>query len=277
MFDHAPSSDHSLLQDPAFAATLRALGQTPLHLPNGQMLLSRRLCGIPVLMLPRATPPPDLNAQLKHLNLHRRPLILSPEDPCALPRAIRLRKPQTRALLDLSPDRETRRAALHGKWRNALRKAERASLKIRRTALPPDPDHPLLRAETAQAHKRRYGNWPSPLTAMFASVAPKQTVLFTALKGRRQLAQCLFLRHGAQATYHIGHTTDAGRAFAAHTLLIWTAANWLADQGTHTLDLGLIDPTNPGLTRFKLRTGATLHPTGGTWLHWSPLARTSPP
>ena len=273
MFDHVPSTDHSLLQDPAFAAALRSLGQSPLQLPNGQMLLSRRILGVPVLMLPRATPPPDLQAQLKHLNLQRHPIILSPEDPCAVRRSVRLRKPQTRALLDLSPDRDRRRAALHGKWRNALKRAERATLKIRRTPLPPDPNHPLLLAEVTDARKRGYGNWPPALTAAYANVAPEKTILFTAHKGRTELAHCLFLRYGTQACYHIGHTTDAGRLYGAHNLLIWSASNWLADQGCHTLDLGLIDQTNPGLTRFKVRTGAILRPTGGTWLHWSPLAR----
>lgn len=273
MLDHAPPTDCSLLQDPAFAAALRRLGQSPLHLPNGQLLLKRRLCGVPVLMLPRATPPPDLTAQLAALHLHRLPLILSPDAPCALPRSRRLRAPQTRAILDLAPDIDTRRAGLHGKWRNALRRAERAPLKIRRSNLPPDPDHPLLRAETEQARKRGYGNWPAPLTAAFAAAAPAQTHLFTAKRGKTNIAQALFLRHGAQASYHIGHTTVEGRTLNAHNLLIWNAINWLATQGCHSIDLGLIHTNAPGLTRFKLRTGASLLPTGGTWLRWTPLAR----
>lgn len=273
MLDHAAPSDHSLLQDPAFAGALRALGQTPLHLPNGQMILSRRLCGLRILMLPRATPPPDLRAQLAAINLHRLPIILSPTSPCALPRGIRLRAPQTRAILDLAPEVGSRRATLHGKWRNALRRAEKSPLRVRRTTLPPDPDHPLLRAEEAQARARGYGNWPSPLTAAFAATAPSQAHLFTAKIGRTAVAQTLFLRHGASASYHIGHTTEIGKAHAAHNLLLWHAMTWFAENGCHSIDLGLVAPNEPGLTRFKMRTGATLRPTGGTWLHWPPLAR----
>jgi hypothetical protein len=273
MLDHAAPTDHSLLQDPAFAGALRSLGQTPLTLPNGQLLLRRVLMGLPVLMLPRATPPPDLRAQLSALGLHRLPLILSPDGPCARPAAIRLRAPQIRVILDLSPDIDTRRAALHGKWRNALRRAEKSNLTVRRTHLPPDPNHPLLQAETEQARIRGYGNWPAALTAAFAGAAQKQAQLFTAKQGKSEVAQVLFLRHGAQASYHIGMISDAGKACAAHNLLIWNAMNWLAKTGCHSIDLGLVHPKEPGLTRFKTRTGAQLRPTGGTWLQWNPLAR----
>ena len=275
MFDHAPSADHSLLQDPAFAQALMLLGQSPRYLPNGQLVLSRRIMGLPLLMLPRAVPPSDLPAQLRAVKLHRRPLILSPDHPCAIPRALRLRAPQTRAVLDLSINIETRRAALHGKWRNALRRAEKSGLNIRRTPLPPDPDHPVLIEGDKQARARRYCNWPAALTAAFAATAPSQVQLFTATQAHKPLAYMLFLRHGAQASYHIGLTTDAGKACAAHNLLLWQATEWLANQGCHSLDLGLIDAKTPGLTRFKIRAGAALQQTGGTWLYWNPLARRS--
>jgi hypothetical protein len=277
MFDAAPPADTPLMQDPAFAAALRLCGQSPVTLPGGLMLLHRRLLGLPVAMLPRAAPPTDLADQLRAVGLHRVPLILSPERPHPQPRTLRLRGPQTFARLDLAPHTATRRAALHPKWRNQLSHAERASLRITEAPMPPDPTHPLLVSETAQARARGYANWPAALTAAFAAAAPQQTHLFTAHLHRRPVAHMLFLTHGARATYHIGHTTEAGKAANAHNLILWQATEWLASRGITNLDLGLIDARSPGLNRFKLRTGASQHITGGTWLHWHPLARLGGP
>jgi hypothetical protein len=273
MFDAAQPLDTALMQDVAFAAALRLCGQSPVILPGRLMVLHRRILGIQVAMLPRAAPPRDLNDQLSAVGLRRVPLILSPERPCALPRAVRLRGQQTLAQLDLIPDRDVARAALHSKWRNQLRRAEAAGLRISHGPLSPDPDHPLLRLETAQAQARRYANWPAPLTAAFAAAAPDQTRLFVAHQRGAPVAQMLFLRHGSRATYHIGHITQAGKACCAHNLLFWQASRWLAHMGHVALDLGLIDPRTPGLNRFKLRTGAVTFKTGGTWLRWRPLAR----
>jgi hypothetical protein len=49
-------------------------------------------------------------------------------------------------------------------------------------------------------------------------------------------------------------------------ILLWQAAVWLAGQGTRTLDLGAVDTVSAaGVARFKLGTGATARPLGGTW------------
>ncbi len=273
MFHSVPSrADVPLMQDPAFATALRACGQVPVTLRGGLTLLHRRIAGVPLAMLPRAVPPDELAAQLRAVGLHRTPLILSPERACAVPRAVRLRPAARRAELDLSCSKDLRRAALHGKWRNQLVKAERAGLRVDHGALPPDPHHPVLLAEVAQARGRRYQNWPLPLTVAFAAAAPAQTRLFTAFQGRKPVAHMLFLRHGDAATYHIGHISAEGRALCAHNLLLWMASDWLAAQGCTRLDLGLLDPRHASLDRFKLRSGAHVVATGGTWLRWHPLA-----
>lgn len=273
MFDAADLPHHPLMQDPAFAAALRLVGQQPVILPGGLMVLQRRICGLPLAMLPRAAPPPDLPDQLRSAGLHRSPLILSPEVPCALPRALRLAPPQQMAILPLGADRATRLARLHPKWRNQWRRAMAASLRITHSPLPADPHHPLLLAEHAQRQKRGYAGWPIPLTCAFAAATPDQTRLFTAMHKGRPIAQMLFLLHGAQASYHIGHTTPEGRADHAHNLLLMAACDWLSDHGYHSLDLGLLAPRTPHLNRFKLRSGAIPRLTGGTWLRWHPLAR----
>lgn len=265
------------MQDSAFAAALRLCGQNPITLRSGLMLLHRRVLGVPIAMLPRAAPPDDLDQQLCDQGLHRIPMILSPEQPCTLPRAVKIRGPQTLSWLNLHPNTQTARATLHPKWRNQLCRAEAAGVHISHGPMPDKVDHPLLKLETDQARARGYANWPAVLTAGFANAAPGQTRLFVARKHGNTVAHMLFLRHGSRATYHIGHISQAGKADCAHNLLMWEAGRWLALQGVETLDLGLIDPRTPGLNRFKLRTGAIKVETVGTWLRWRPLARNHRP
>ncbi|UWR27834.1 GNAT family N-acetyltransferase [Sulfitobacter sp. S223] len=274
MFDTSPPlSDHPLMQDRAFADALRLCGKVPVVLPSGLMLLSRRLMGMPVLMLPRAAPPRDLGTQLAQAGLHRHPVILSPETQCKMPRALPLSPVRSLLEVNLSQPSPVRRAALHQKWRHQLGQAEAGALRILHRPLAPD--HHLLEIEAKQARARRYQNWPSPLTAAFAQAAPEQTHLFTALLRGHPVAHMLFLTHGIRATYHIGHNSDAGRAAQAHNLLLWQAMQTLSRCGITRLDLG--PETTPQIDRFKHRAGARPRSTGGTWLRWTPLARRRQP
>ncbi|OAN98114.1 GNAT family N-acetyltransferase [Sulfitobacter geojensis] len=273
MFDEARPVLTPLMQDPAFAHALHLCGQRPMFLPDGLMMLHRRIAGVRLLMLPRAAPPHDLAAQLRSIGLHRTPLILSPETPCPMPRSLRLRKGGDRAVLDLTGSDEDRRAALHPKWRNQLKRGEKAGLMITRKPLPADPDTAILRQELRQAQQRGYANWPPPLTASFAAAAPRQTHVFRAHHKGRVVAHMLFLTHGACATYHLGHITDTGKALSAHNLLLWRACRYFAKRGAAQLDLGVLSDETPALNRFKLRCGATRRATGGTHLYWRPFAR----
>jgi hypothetical protein len=165
------------------------------------------------------------------------------------------------AELALTPDREAMRRRLAPNWRNHLRGAERAGLAIVRRPLAGVTD-PLLVAEAAQARARRYRALPHA----FACAFPKAEVHEARLHDT-PVAAMLFLRHGAVATYHIAHTTPAGRATNAHRLLLWRAMEHFAARGVTRLDLGTIDTeTSPGLAAFKLGTGATARPLGGSFL-----------
>lgn len=275
MFDAPPAPPcHSLMQDPAFTAALRSLGQMPVELPGGLTLLRRRFCGLPVLMLPRADPPDDLDARLRRAGLCHLPLLLSPEQPVLCP-GIRIRPPVICLDLPLDPVEEARRAALHGKWRNALRRAERGALRVQHGPL--DPRDPVIHHASAQAHARGYGGWPEALTRAWAKAAPAQTRIFRAVLHGTEVAQMVFLTHGARATYHMGLTNDLGRREAAHTLLMWRAMAWLTRAGIRRVDLGPSLPQAAGIDRFKLRAGAEWRATGGTWLRWRPLARKDRP
>lgn len=273
MFDEPTGAPaHTLMQDPAFAAALRRLGQRPVTLPCGLTLLSRRVAGLPFLMLPRAVPPPDLFHQLQRLGLHRRPLLLSPPHPCKLPPALCLARPRRFAVLDIDGSPSILRRRLHQKWRNQLVRAEGSRLRISRCRPSAQLMAEVTRAEAAQARAFGYANWPAALTSALADVAPEQTYLYAARLGGEVVARMLFFSHGSGATYHIGHTTGAGRAASAHNLILWRAAGDLAAGGCRTIDLGLLHDSAPGLTRFKLRTGARVCRTGGTFLRWSPFS-----
>jgi hypothetical protein len=272
MFDEARPSLSPLMQDPAFAHALHLCGQKPVFLSGGLMVLRRRIAGLNLGMLPRAAPPDDLAQQLREVGLHRAPLILSPETPCPLPRSLRLRKGCDMAVMDLTGTEQSRRAALHPKWRNQLNRSEEHKLTVTRKPLPADPDTPVLRQEAQQAQQRRYANWPAPLTASFAAAAPRQTHLFRATHKGNVVAHMLFLTHGACATYHLGHITEQGKTLCAHNLLLWRASRYFAKRGLARLHLGVLSAHTPDLNRFKLRSGAVQRQSGGTHLYWRPFA-----
>jgi len=267
MADHIPP----LSQTPFFAEALRACGQFPL-MKNGILHLQRRLFGMPLTMISRAHF--DSSSVLE--SLPSGPIVLAPDHPTpwltgtgALP----LMTPASVAELDLTLTEQQLTSHQHQKWRNRLRKAQTAQLRVQHTPMPDTPNHWLYLADhSAQRHKG-YRAWPLPLTQAFVRLGPKRSRLFTAYENSTAIAAMLFLCHGKVATYHIGQTTDRGRALNAHTLLLWQATQWLRAQGHSRLDLGLIDTrASPGLARFKLGSGATSRPLGGTWLYMPRLA-----
>ncbi|MFT7594516.1 MAG: hypothetical protein ACI8R4_001837 [Paracoccaceae bacterium] len=292
MFDTPPNPlpPPALQQHPNFVAALRACGQTPLVLdgPAPLTLLRQTLwhC-LPMAMLARVAIPSAalLADQLISAKQHRTPILISPDHPTpelARIGAVPLVSPATVAEIDLRPPIALRRAALHQKWRNRLTRAEAAlqanTLRITRQNMPIDPAHWLLQADANQQHARGYRAWPPALTLAYARENPGQAKLFTAFQARAPIAAMLFLRHGGAASYHIGHTTPAGRALSAHTLLLWHAAGWLAAKGHDRLDLGLINTEDAaGLARFKLGAGAQARALGGTWLWWPPLGHSLRP
>jgi len=75
----------------------------------------------------------------------------------------------------------------------------------------------------------------------------------------------LFLRHGNTATYYIAWTSPGGRARHAHNLLVWRAIEAMVADGVDWLDLGGIDASMPGVSRFKLGLGGDPVTLCGTW------------
>ena len=80
--------------------------------------------------------------------------------------------------------------------------------------------------------------------------------VFRADLKRDAAAGMLFLIHGRRATYHVGWTSEEGRANAAHNLILWTAMKELKARGVAVLDLGGVNTqSGAGIARFKLETG----------------------
>lgn len=185
--------------------------------------------------------------------------------------------PATIALLPLGPETEMR-AAMHPKWRSQLNRAMRKDLRVTRHPL--SPDHWLLEAEARQARARRYRSLPPALFAVFSQVNPGKALIWEAWHDGQPAAAIAVLCHGRMATWQTGVTLAEGRKRDAMALLLWEAMRWLAGRGHELLDLGILNGEDaPGLTRFKLRTGARAHRLGGTWLHLpvlAPVARRLP-
>lgn len=169
------------------------------------------------------------------------------------------------AELDLTDDAAARGRALDAKWRGhlsqAMRNAGRQGITLHRRPLSGLSD-PLLVDELSQRRMRGYRALPPGFAAAFAAAEVAE-----ARQHGTPVAAMLILCHGQAATYHIAHTSDAGRKADAHRLLLWDVMGHLAASGVTRLDLGTIDTvTSPGLAAFKLGTGAAARPLGGSFL-----------
>ncbi|MEM1128907.1 MAG: GNAT family N-acetyltransferase [Pseudomonadota bacterium] len=183
------------------------------------------------------------------------------------PGSIRVARRQAVAVIPLDRGEAAHREALHGKWRNRLRRGESAAEDIRVETLPADPQHWLLRIEATQQRTRGYRGLPPAFAAAWSFANPGQTRLFTLRRNGRPIAAMLFFLHSPGVTYQIGWSGPDGRAANAHNLLLWEACRHLRKAGFRSLDLGTIGSgAAPGLVRFKLGAGAETMELGDTWL-----------
>lgn len=260
---------HPLQQSVGFARTMRALGTHVTEYDSPRCVVQTRrfpLLG-PVHLVsrgPLVEDGQDIATVLGRWQISG-PLIVNAESPPArLPGFVKLARPKRIALLPLGPA-DTMRAALHQKWRNGLRRAERCGLATRVSRFDAEKHAWVTGAERTQQRNRGYRNWPTQFLNSFALQNPKDAKVFTTYKDGHPLAALVILCHPPWATYHLGITTPDGRACAAHAHGLWSAMNWLSKNAFMMLDLGQL--TGPdGLDRFKLRTGAQVHRLGGTWL-----------
>ena len=171
------------------------------------------------------------------------------------------------AWIDLTVGADRLRAGLNQKWRNQLLAAEGEKLRIR-DAHSGQALNWLLAEYDADRKRKRYRATSGAFAAALAICAPRprDVLLLQAERGSEPVGGVLFLRHGFSATYQIAYTSEAGRAANANRLLLWEGIRRLAADGVRWLDLGGIDASMEGVSRFKLGTGAEPVTLAGTWM-----------
>lgn len=266
-----PSWPVAFQQHPVFAAALsrlgvahRALGWSAGGVSGEVLLMARRLGPLAVEVGSRVNLPASVAADLAREGRCRL-VALTPETAMDPPGWVPVMSPAHVAEWDLTGRAGAREAALSGAWRTALRKARRAGLSVER--LRPDAARlgTVLARDLDQQRRKGYRALPG---ALVMACPPGVTELYRAHLGGRSLAEALVLRHAPSATYHLGWSSDEGRAGQAMNLLLWEAASGLAAEGFERFDLGLVATDRaPGLARFKIGTGARVRPLGATVLH----------
>ena len=158
-------------------------------------------------------------------------------------------------LVDLSPDVDTLRRNLAGKWRTDLNFALRSGLAVEQGGGGAVYERFLALFGTMRDAKnfdvRVDPGW-------FFNLPPTGTGLevLIATKDGKDAAGHVFSMLGDSAVYLFGATNELGRASKAGYLLNWHAMLLAKQRGLARYDLGGIDPdANPGGHRFKKRMG----------------------
>ena len=285
----------SLQQAWAYGQALRALG-VEIHraeIMDGERLIGlaqfqcRRLAGYIGLASCSRGPvwAADITAQEQRQALHRlkkgiptrpwRATVFSPEVPVdavsaqAMKGLHRVMTGYSTVLLDLRRSEAELRAALDGKWRNRLVRAEGLQgLQVHVRASVKDAQW-LLERENLQRQSRGFHALPTAFVQAYIDSHAQRSQAFvvaSAVQGRQTLGAMLFLRHGRCASYHIGWADEEGRRLNIHNLLLWQAMLMLRDQGIEQLDLGGVNTRAlPGISRFKLGTGGQVLTLAGTY------------
>lgn len=206
-------------------------------------------------------------------------LVITPDEPreaaAGLKGMRRVMTGDATVLIDLARSEDELRAAMESSWRNKLSKADRSGLVVQKGGLKPAQYRWLLDAEAKQRQKRGYRAMPLEMTERWQEAKSEAATgdkgaglaIYRIDKGRNPAAAMLFLIHGARATYHVGWTSEDGRANAAHNLILWHAIRDLKARGVRVLDLGGVNTqSGAGIARFKLETGGRVLERAGAYV-----------
>ena len=163
---------------------------------------------------------------------------------------------------DLNMSDEDARQNLRSNWRGSLHKAEENDLQIEWDNS--GKFYSWLREHYVMDKLSRGYNGISPkLLDNMAAISPFEPSIIIGRANRkgRTIAGILILKHGQSATYQIGWSSDEGRKYCAHHLLLWQARQRLQSYGIKDFDLGGFndDDSADGIKKFKTGTGATLY------------------
>ncbi len=171
--------------------------------------------------------------------------------------------------LDLTPDLDTLRKGLHGKWRNMLVRAEEEGLHISLHKDRPSLDLLLSYEQDARREKGYFGPGPKFIQSLHKhgnDIDYGFTVSATTKVGTEPCAMMYIFVHGTSATYVLGYSDDRGRKTRAHYAMMWHVIQHLKSIGIAHFDLGGIQPElAEGVTKFKKRIGGDIYQTIGMY------------
>jgi serine/alanine adding enzyme len=146
-------------------------------------------------------------------------------------------------------------AGMHGKHRNVVRKAQKASVAVDVTAAPDELSAFATLYERTMKRQDAAGYYffPSAYWEQLAALGG-HLVRFDALCEGEVVASALCLRGDRWLHYHLGATDDSARDLGASNLLLYTAAVWAQEQRLEEFHLGGgAGGTEDSLFAFKQR------------------------
>lgn len=161
-------------------------------------------------------------------------------------------------LLDVARSEDAIRAGLHAKWRNHLRRAEKAGLTVTASTHAEAFERFLAMFETFVARKGFDDIGPVDVHRAVQRDAPEadRFVVFAAERDGRAIAAHVASFRGDTGVYVLGATLPEALECDAAYLLAWRAILAARAAGCAWYDLGGIDPDeNPGVHHFKERIG----------------------
>ena len=159
--------------------------------------------------------------------------------------------------LPLGGDERVMFDAMESSMRQAIRKGERAGVKVRFSQ-----DQRAMETfyRLQCLTRRRHGLPPQPY-AFFLNIhrhilSKSMGVIAIADHLGAEVAASVYFYAGGRAIYKYGASDFAKQQVRASNLVMWEAMKWLAGQGVKSLHLGKTSQANEGLRRFKLNLGA---------------------
>lgn len=148
-------------------------------------------------------------------------------------------------------------AGLDGPVRRAIRKAEKAGVKVE-----------VSRELTAMKvfysllvkTRKRHGLPPQPFS-LFQNIfrhvlLPNMGVVIVARKEHTPVGAAVYFQWGNRAIYKYGASDERYQHLRGNNLVMWEAVKWCRRQGLDGLHLGRTSLANAGLRKFKLGWGA---------------------